>query len=358
MGRAARFSARPLRRAGAVLLSIAAFGPGVAGSAAAQGSAAPGAAPMDSMHTAPMPGMQHGATDAHAPAGSGNSKGTMGDSPMPGMRQGPAMDANASSDQQPGGMDMAPGHAMEMGPMQGGSPPPDARDPDAYADGLRRHRMPSSMGMADNARFGRVLLDKFEYAHSNAGPAWRFDGFAWYGGDYNKLFLKGDGEREGGRLRATRTEALWDRVFATFWSTQVGVRHDFGGGPGRTWAAFGVQGLAPYWFDVEATFYVGEGGRTAFRAEANYDLLITQRLILRPAFEAAFYGRDDPERAIGSGLSIAELGLRLRYEIRRQFAPYIGVALTHRYGRTAEFTRAADERVRNVQVVAGVRIWF
>lgn len=350
-------TARPLRHAGAAFLSIAVFGPWIAGSAAAQGSAAPGAAPMDGMHTAPMPGMQHGATDAHVPQGSSDAKGGMGGSSMPGMRPGPATDAKASSDQ-PGGMDMAPGHAMEMGPMQGGSPPHDARDPDAYANGLRRHRMPGSMGMNDDARFGRVLSEKFEYAHSNAGSALRFDGFAWYGGDYNKLFLKGDGEREDGRLRATRTEALWDRVFATFWSTQVGVRHDFGGGPGRTWAAFGVQGLAPYWFDVEATFYVGEGGRTAFRTEANYDLLITQRLILRPAFEAAFYGRDDPERAIGSGLSNVELGLRLRYEIRRQFAPYIGVAMTQRYGRTADLVRAAGEKARDTQLVAGVRIWF
>ena len=252
---------------------------------------------------------------------------------------------------------MAPGRAMEMGPMQGGSPPPDARDPDAYADGLHG-KMMGGMDMADDARFGRVLLDKLEYGHGNGGSALRLDGFAWYGGDYNKLFLKADGERENGRLAATRTEALWDRVFATFWSTQLGVRHDFGGGPGRTWAAFGVQGLAPYWFDVEATAYVGQGGRTAFRAEANYDLLFTQRLILRPVIKANFYGRDDPERAIGSGLSDVELGLRLRYEVQRQFAPYIGVSMKQRYGRTADLVRAAGEKVRDAQVVAGVRIWF
>lgn len=295
-----------------------------------------------------MPGMQHGPAQMNGPASGGSS--------MPGMQHGDHAGGGASSGQA-GGIGMAPGQAMEMGPMQGGSPPPDARDPDAYADGLHG-KMMGGMDMADDARFGRVLLDKLEYGHGNGGSALRLDGFAWYGGDYNKLFLKADGERENGRLAATRTEALWDRVFATFWSTQLGVRHDFGGGPGRTWAAFGVQGLAPYWFDVEATAYVGQGGRTAFRAEANYDLLFTQRLILRPVIKANFYGRDDPERAIGSGLSDVELGLRLRYEVQRQFAPYIGVSMKQRYGRTADLVRAAGEKVRDAQVVAGVRIWF
>ncbi|EQD70574.1 Copper resistance B precursor, partial [mine drainage metagenome] len=125
-----------------------------------------------------------------------------------------------------------------------------------------------------------------------------------------------------------------------FWDSTLGVRHDFGNGPGRNWAAFGVQGLAPYWFDIEATGYVGAGGRTAARFKAEYELLITQRLILQPEFEANLYGKPDPAWRLGSGLSDASLGLRLRYEIRREFAPYIGVVWQRVFGGTADLRRA------------------
>ena len=161
-----------------------------------------------------------------------------------------------------------------------------------------------------------------------------------------------------GKLGATRTEALWDRSFATYWSSQVGVRHDFGEGPGRNWAALGVQGLAPYWFEAQATFYVGDSGRTAARAELDYELLITQRLVLQPNVEVNFYGKNDRARHIGSGLSDIEAGLRLRYEISRQFAPYIGVSWKRKFGNTAGSARAAGEDVLDTKFVAGIRIWF
>lgn len=279
-----------------------------------------------------------------APA-SAMPQGHTGHGPMPG----------------PAGTTTAPSAGSEpdaaMGPMQGGKPPPDARDPDAYSGGLE-HRSLGGMEMADTERFGRLLFDKFEYGRMGSDRMQRLDGFAWYGGDYHKLFVKFDGERENNQLGAVRTEVLWDRVFATYWSTQLGVRHDLGPGPGRTWLAAGIQGLAPYWFDVEATLYAGQSGRTAFRGEVSYELLFTQRLILRSTVEAALYGRDDPERALGAGLAVLEAGLRLRYEIRRQFAPYIGIAWSQRYGRTADFARAAGERVRSTQLVVGVRLWF
>lgn len=343
-----------------------------------QPSAGPARVPSDSPHsghsTAPthQPPTDRSVTGEHSTHPGASSPGaarpatnsTIQDKPSTdtqGVQHGPGGTHGAPPAAGAGGAAatrVAPQQDMQMGPMQGGSPPPDARDPDAYADGLQRRSL-GGMEMADHERFGRILFDKFEYANGKEGRGARLDGFAWYGGDYNKLFAKGDVEREGGRLESARTEVLWDRVFATFWSTQVGLRQDFGAaGRGRTWAAFGVQGLAPYWFDLEATFYVGEGGRTAFRTEANYELLLTQRLILRPTIEAAFYGQDDPSRGIGSGLSNLEWGVRLRYEIRRQFAPYIGVAWRQRYGRTADFARAAGERVREVQLVAGVRVWY
>lgn len=245
--------------------------------------------------------------------------------------------------------------SMDTSTMQGGSAPPDARDADAYADGLVSGPMPG-MDMADQEPFGMLLLDKFEYADKD--QSLRLDGEAFYGGDYNKLWFKADGGRANGRLAATRLELLWDRIFATYWSTQIGVRRDIGEGPGRNWAAFGVQGLAPYWFEVEATAYVGENGRSAARLEASYDLLFTQRLILQPNVEINLYGKNDTAREIGSGLSDIDFGLRLRYEIRRQFAPYIGVSWKRKFGTTADFARAAGKDTSDTQLVTGVRIWF
>lgn len=136
------------------------------------------------------------------------------------------------------------------------------------------------------------------------------------------------------------------------------MREDFGEGPNRTWAAFGVQGLAPYRFDTEATLYVGRGGRTAARFQLEYEERITQRLLLQPKFEVNLYGEDDPQSGIGSGLSDTELGLRLRYEIRREFVPYIGVVWRQRFGRTADLYRAQGEHVSDLQFVAGLHLWF
>lgn len=244
-----------------------------------------------------------------------------------------------------------------MGRMQGGKAPADARDPDAYSDGLKSHPMPA-MDMADDALFTRLLVDKLEYAHSNDGNAQTLEAQAWIGGDYNKLWLKADGERSAGRLEDLRAEALWDHAIAPYWSLQLGARRDFGEGPDRNWAAFGVQGLAPYWFDVEATVYAGTSGRTAARVELQYDILFTQRLILQPDVELTLYSKDDPARGIGSGLSTIDFGLRLRYEIRRQFAPYLGVVFTQKYGGTADLTRAANQDTSDMRFVLGIRAWF
>lgn len=246
---------------------------------------------------------------------------------------------------------------MDMGAMQGGAPPMDARDPDAYSDGLSMGPM-NGMDMADNDRYGQVLLDRLEVTHSKDGNGQALDAQAWYGTDLNKLWLKVDGERSNGGPSATRTEALWNHSIATYWGLQTGVRHDFGDGPDRTWAAIGVQGLSPYWFDVQATAYVGQSGATAARLEVEYDILFTQRLILQPNVKASFYGRNDSERGIGSGLSDIEVGFRLRYEFDRKLAPYVGVVWKGAFGQTADYARDGGHAVRETQVVAGVRVWF
>ncbi|MDE1884562.1 MAG: copper resistance protein B [Xanthomonadaceae bacterium] len=241
-------------------------------------------------------------------------------------------------------------------PMQGGVAPPDARSPD-YSDGVNAGAM-AGMDMLDDKALGMLLLDRLEYFDGRDANGVALEAQAWYGNDANKLWLKVEGERSGGRLQNVRTEALWDRPLAAYWDTQLGVRNDFGVGPDRTWAAFGVHGLAPYWFEVDAAFYIGQAGRTALRFESTYELRWTQRVILEPRFETNFYGRNDPRRRIGSGLSDAALGLRLRYEFTRQFAPYVGVEWERRFGRTADLARSAGEAVFDPRLVAGFRIWF
>jgi len=247
---------------------------------------------------------------------------------------------------------------MDMSSMHGGHAPPDAREPD-YSDGQTMSMLPGmSDSMNDAGKFGKLLIDQLEWVDGADANATAVDAQAYFGGDVNKLWLKADGERTGGHLRDMRTEVLWDRAASAFWDAQLGLRHDFGEGPNRTWAAFGVQGLAPYWLHIEAAAYVGQSGRSAARLEAEYDLLLTQRLIFTPDLELNAYGRNDPARRIGSGLSNLELGLRLRYEITRQCAPYIGVDWNRRLGKTADIVRADGLAPFDRAVVAGVRIWF
>lgn len=249
------------------------------------------------------------------------------------------------------------GHDMQMGRMQGGPPPADARDPSAYNEGTRFAHL-GNHEMNDNAPFWKVLVDKAEAAKGDGERGQNVELEAWYGNDYNKAWVKVEGERRGGTLEAARTELLWDRAFATFWSTQLGIRHDSGEGKSRDWLAFGVQGLAPYWFETEATAYWRPGSGLAARLNAKYEVLFTPRLILEPEIGANLYSRADPERGTGSGLSDINAGLRLRYEITRQFAPYVGVTWNRQLGRTADITRQRGGDSSEVQAVAGVRFWF
>lgn len=225
----------------------------------------------------------------------------------------------------------------------------------AFAQEMTPAQMALEMQMDDNASFGMVRFDQFEHALDGGGTAW--EGDAWYGGDVDKAWLRSEGEHDEGRTSA-RTELFWDHAFSPFWDWQLGARTDSGAGPGRQWLAFGVQGLAPYWFELQATAYVGDRGSSALRLRAEYEVLITQRLILQPESEANFYGKSDPRRDIGSGLSDIDFGLRLRYEIRREFAPYVGVVWRKRFGQTGDFVRAAGHSAFDGQIVAGLRFWF
>lgn len=246
--------------------------------------------------------------------------------------------------------------AKPISHQHGGTTPVGTRSPD-YSDGIGQSDMPG-MHMLDNQPLAMLRVDQLEAMHGRDtnGQAWAVQG--WYGNDDDKLWLRSEGERQRGRVGRAEVELLWNHAIAPFWDTQLGVRQDLGDGPQRQWAAFGIQGLAPYWFELAATAYVGSSGRTAARLRAEYELLFTQRLILQPEFELNLHGRNDTATRTGRGLSDTKFGLRLRYEIRREFAPYIGVVWTHRYGTSADYARQDGEPATDRQFVAGVRFWF
>ena len=202
------------------------------------------------------------------------------------------------------------------------------------------------------------LLDRLEVSDADNGTALGWEAMAWVGGDIQRILLRSEGEAVDGRIEHGDLEVLYGRSVRPWWDVLAGVRQDVGEGPSRTWAAFGVQGLSPYKFEVAATAYIGQGGRTALRAEAEYDTLLTNRLILQWRAEANAYGKADPLAGIGSGLSTVELGARLRYEVTRQFAPYIGIEHNRAFGNTTDLRRASGHDVGDTRIVAGVRIWF
>lgn len=209
-----------------------------------------------------------------------------------------------------------------------------------------------------SSRHSFWLLDQLEAVDASEGTEISWDAIAWVGSDLNRLWLRSEGSALDGSVENGQIEALYGRAVLPWWDVVAGVRQDFGDGPSRTWAAFGVQGLAPYFFEIEATAYVGESGRTALSLEADYDMLFTNRLILTWETEANAFGKSDPERVIGSGLSTVEFGLRLRYEINRQFAPYIGFEREWSFGETADLRAMADQTRNDSKWLVGVRLWF
>ena len=248
----------------------------------------------------------------------------------------------------------AMGHDMPAPPGQPRTPIP------ALTDADRSAAFPDVAGHAvhDNAVHSYWLVDRLEGWNADPGTGIGWEAVGWIGTDLDRLWLRSEGERVGGSLESADIEVLYGRSVAPWWDVVAGVRHDFGEGPSQSFAAIGVMGLSPYKFDVEATAYVGQSGQTAARLEAEYDTLLTNRLILQWQAEADLYGRDDPRRGIGSGLSTIEAGLRLRYEFTRQFAPYIGIVHERAFGGTADFRRDRFDDIDDTRIVAGLRIWF
>ena len=313
---------------------------------------------------ADMPGMDHGAmhpghTQHATPPGAPMA--------MPASAPPPASASGTPSAATPNPAPAMPDmdHAASPQPMQGGRPPPDARDPDAYADGFTRGSGPYSLpGVAplhlhDQHPFASLRVDRLERAVARHGPdATALEGELRVTRGAHQALIKFEGDAARGRLHDARTELLWGYAVAPFWDTQLGLRIDGGQGPARTWLAFGVEGTAPYHIDTRATAYLGQGGRAALRLALSYDAYLAQKLVLQPRTEWTLNSRDDAARGVGRGLSSAIAGLRLRYEITPQIAPYVGVEWQRGFGRTADLLRAGGERAGTTRWVAGVSFWF
>lgn len=200
--------------------------------------------------------------------------------------------------------------------------------------------------------------EELEWQGRHGDDALHWDVSGWIGYEDNRLWLRDEGEKVSGDTAENRLELLWTRPLSSWWDWQAGARLDTGPGPSRTYAALGVQGLLPQWLHLEATAYLGEGGQLGARLQGDYDWLLSNRFILTARLEAEAWGEDDPEAGLGSGLSEVTAGLRLRYEIRRKLAPYVGVEWSGLTGDTADLARAAGEERRDTRWVAGLRFWF
>lgn len=212
--------------------------------------------------------------------------------------------------------------------------------------------------MGDTELHSYFVFDQLEWQRRAAGGTLNWNGNGWIGGDLDRLWLRTEGSRVGSRLEDAEVQALWGHSITPWWDLVAGVRHDFRPSAAQTWLAFGIQGLALYNFESEVTVFVGQRGQASLRVEGRYDLLITNRLILQPSLEANLFAKNDAARGQGAGLGDTSLGLRLRYEVDRQFAPYLGISWDRSYGNSARMVVREGGRRSELSVLAGVRVWF
>lgn len=215
------------------------------------------------------------------------------------------------------------------------------------------------MPMMGNHPYGMLMTDRLEAGFADEADTYLWDMQGWYGGDGARWWLKTEGEGESGRSpEHAELQLLFSRMLAPFWDWQVGVRHDFRPQPHRSHLVLGVQGLAPYEFEIDTALFLSDEGNVTGRFEAEYDLRITQQLILQPRFELNAALSDDREIGLASGVNTTEMGLRLSYELRRELAPYIGIAWERFYGGTADLARDDGEPTSLTSFVVGVHAWF
>jgi copper resistance protein B len=210
----------------------------------------------------------------------------------------------------------------------------------------------------DKAINFQVLFDQFEWQFVHGENGQRWDSRSWIGGDINRLWLRTEGDAVDGVIDAAEAQVLYGRSIGRWWDVVAGVRFDARPSPSHTWLALGVQGLAPQFIDVQATLYVGDNAHLAARIELEHDLHVTQRIVFQPLVELSIAGAEDPDRGIGSGISTAEVGFRVRYEFKRELAPYAGVVWHRKLFGTGDFTRQRGGDAGGWHVVTGLRFWF
>ena len=221
-------------------------------------------------------------------------------------------------------------------------------------DEARAHEIATMGGL----KTGFIMADRFEAQLGDTEDTYVWDGQGWYGTDDSKLWIKTEGEysSEDSEIEDAELQALWSKPIATYWDLQIGARYDFAP-KGRTHLVAGVQGLAPYWFEVDAAAFVSTNGDVTARIEAEYDFILTQRLILQPRAEINLSAQDIPELQIGAGITGVDAGIRLRYEFVREFAPYIGVEWQGSLGDTSDFIKAAGGETDKTVFLIGIRAW-
>jgi len=236
--------------------------------------------------------------------------------------------------------------------------PAAAETPAANAEPALGMESGAMQPVMDQTIFAHAIFNQLEGRWNGSNTQFRWDGQGCVGTDYDKLWVTSEGTLSKGALDDGQQQFLYSRAVTTYFDLQGGLRSDLDSRPTRNWAAFGTQGLAPYFFDLEVTGFVSSEGHLAGKLEASYDLLLTQRLILQPQIELNVYSKSDPARLVGAGFSDIDTGLRLRYEFSRTFAPYLGLVYEGKFGQTANFARQAGESTSDVRFVFGIRTWF
>ena len=210
-----------------------------------------------------------------------------------------------------------------------------------------------------NVRTTAVIIDQLEATFGDDEEGYAWDAQGWTGGDINRFWWKSEGEGAfDGEVEEAEIQALYSRAFRPFFDFQTGLRQTYRPEGDRTDLVVGIQGLAPHWFEVDAAAFLSNKGELTARAEAEYDQRITNRWIIQPRAEVVLSAEDIPELRIGSGLSSLQVGARLRYEFRKEFAPYVGVEWTRSFGNTADFLEADGRSTEDTRVVVGIRAWF
>lgn len=246
-------------------------------------------------------------------------------------------------------------------PETGNDVPPDAPSEFAADRFFAQGDMNRARGILRDEHGGaltyKIMVNMLEYQSQNGEDGYRWDGEAWFGGDIDRLVIKTEGEG-GGDIEDAEIQVLYSRAWDHVTDLQIGIRQDIEPNPSRTYLALGVQTLLPTWFEAEGALFVGQRGQVLGRLDGSYDFQLTQRLVLQPRAEVNLAAQDDPAIGLGSGLSDAEVGLRLRYEFQREFAPYIGVSWERKFGGTADYARADGERAETTSFVVGLRTWY